>query len=106
MQKFKENYETDKYVSLKNRMKEYNKKAQKLIQMHNEKQQNEGPAPVEPSNIRRSVTTIPRMPPSRQAQTFEMKSSEDLNFDVGAFIASVAEEAMNKDIVSIFVFPN
>lgn len=95
LQKFKENYENDKYLAVKNKMKEYNKKAQKIIAENALKEAEKPSMIIEPP--RPSKTLPVKMPTNRQS-TFLFQNSEELNFDVGAFIASVAEEAMKKEI--------
>jgi len=95
LQKYKETYENDKYLAIKNKMKEFNKKAQKIISDNALKEVEKPSTMIEPP---RPSKTMPVKIPSSRQNTFLFQNSEELNFDVGAFIASVAEEAMKKDI--------
>jgi hypothetical protein len=99
LQKYKETYENDKYLAIKNKMKEFNKKAQKIISDNALKEVEKPSTMIEPP---RPSKTMPVKIPSSRQNTFLFQNSEELNFDVGAFIASVAEEAMKKDIVILY----
>jgi hypothetical protein len=94
LQKFKENYENDKYLAMKNRMKEFNKNAVKFINEYRE--QNLKAVPEVASYIKPLPQTRVNFIKNRSSTI-----TEEPNFDLGCFIASVAEEAHNRDITMI-----
>jgi len=96
VQKFKENYENEKYISTKTKFKDYGKMAVKLIAEKKEQEKNREPEPdYHREKIINRVNQFQKKPRPSPAST------EEFNFDLGSFIATVAEEALLKDITQI-----
>lgn len=89
--KFKENYENEKYLGTKSKLKEYNKKAQNLIAQFREANLKHQ-APVETSYVQKPVQS------SRVNSMRNSLPKEDMSHDLGCFIASITEEAYERGI--------
>lgn len=85
VEKYKEIYENEAYLKIRNKMKEYNINATKIIDKFNE------------SNKEESVPT-PISTPFLKPQP--INPDEELKFDLGSFIATVLDESLTRDIVS------
>ncbi len=92
IQKYKETFEADAFISQKNKYKEFNKKAQAFIAQYKEEKSRE--PQIKPPEKFETLTKHKSLHSS-----FSNFNNEDFNFDLASFIASVAEEAMLKDIV-------
>lgn len=83
IERFKENYESESYLKVKKRMKEHNEDLKSMIIPK--------PKPEE---------TIQPEPIPKPKQTTPKEPSEELNYDLGCFLASMLDECLERNIVS------
>src|SRR4051812_10256266 len=91
VEKYKENYENEKYIKMRNKMKEYNNNADKIMKRIN------APPEFKEAEYDKPIIT------TKKESSKSTLASEELNYDLGAFLATVLEEASNNNIVTLYL---